>query len=76
MFELEVFRKQMYCIQESNCDIVGTFRRPSRSDSAPGELCPPSLCPWMWSTQERTRLTLSMQWNIQGNGCTGTNESA
>jgi len=37
----EVFRKQMYCIEESTCDIDGTFwRRPqsfvsSRSDSAP-----------------------------------------
>jgi len=28
MFEPEVFRKQMYCIEESTCDIVGTFRRP------------------------------------------------
>jgi len=42
MFEPEVFRKQMYCIEESTCNIVGTFRRP-RSDSAPGELCP--ACP-------------------------------
>jgi len=28
MFETEVFRKQMYCIEESTCDIVGNFRRP------------------------------------------------
>jgi len=28
MFEPEVFRKQMHCIVESICDIVGTFRRP------------------------------------------------
>jgi len=27
MFEPEVFRKQMYCIEESTCDIVETFRR-------------------------------------------------
>ena len=26
-FEPEVFRQQIYCIEESNCDIVGTFRR-------------------------------------------------
>jgi len=39
IFEPEVFRKQMYCIEESTCDIVGTFRGP-HSDSAPGELCP------------------------------------
>jgi len=40
MFEPEDFRKQMYCIEESTCDIVCTFggladiRRP-HSDSAP-----------------------------------------
>jgi len=34
MFEPEVFRKQMYCIEESAYDIVGTFRRPC-SHSAP-----------------------------------------
>jgi len=28
IFEPEVFRKQMYCIEESTCDIVGTLRRP------------------------------------------------
>jgi len=28
MFEFEVSRKQMYCIEESTCDIAGTFRRP------------------------------------------------
>jgi len=37
MFEPEVFRKQMYCIEESTCDISGTFRRP--------ENCAPSLRP-------------------------------
>jgi len=48
-FEPEVFRKQMYCVEESTCDIVGT----SRSDSAPpkwfdaGGLCPP--CPLVTS---------------------------
>ena len=31
MFETEVFRKQIYCIEESTCDIVCTFRFP-RSD--------------------------------------------
>jgi len=31
MFEPELFRKQMYCIEESACDIVGTFRRSSWS---------------------------------------------
>ena len=28
MFEREVIRKQMYSIEESTCDIVGTFRHP------------------------------------------------
>jgi len=46
IFEPEVFRKQMYCIEKSTCDIFGTFRSPPvilahRSDSAPGELSPP-----------------------------------
>jgi len=28
MFEPEVFRKQMYCNEESTCNIAGTFWRP------------------------------------------------
>jgi len=28
VFEPEVFRKQMYCIEESTCDIFATFWRP------------------------------------------------
>jgi len=40
IFEFEVFRMRMRCIEESNCDVVGAFRRPP-SDSATGEL---SLC--------------------------------
>jgi len=44
MFEPEFLRKQMYCIEESTCDIAGTFRRP-HSDSAPEELCPPRYAP-------------------------------
>ena len=39
MFEPEVFRKQVYCIEESTCDIVGTFQGP-HSHQAPGELYP------------------------------------
>jgi len=53
MFEREVFRKEIYCIKGSNCEIVRNFRRlqqtfgVSSSDSAPpwwspGELCPQS----------------------------------
>jgi len=44
MFEPDVFRKQMYCIEESTWEIVRTFRCP-RSDSASGEFCPPLLRP-------------------------------
>ena len=28
VFEPDVFRKQMYCIEESSCEIVATFRVP------------------------------------------------
>jgi len=28
IFDPEVFQKQMYFIEESTCDIVGTFRLP------------------------------------------------
>jgi len=38
IFEPEVFWKQMYCIKESTCNIVGTFRRPL-SLSAPSQSC-------------------------------------
>jgi len=34
VFESEVFQKQMYCIEEGTCDIVGTFRRPPQSFGA------------------------------------------
>jgi len=47
MFEAEVFRKQIYCIEESTCDTVGTFWRP-HSNLAPGELrllAPPCYAP-------------------------------
>jgi len=39
LFERKLFRKQMYCIEESARDIVGSFQRPP-SDRAPGELYP------------------------------------
>jgi len=44
MLEPEVFQKQMICIEQSTCDIVGTFRGP-HSNLAPGELCPPRYAP-------------------------------
>jgi len=36
MLEPEDFRKQIYCIEKSTCDIVGTFRRPPQSFGAWG----------------------------------------
>jgi len=35
MFETEVFRKQMYCIEESTCGIVASFRRLLQPYGAP-----------------------------------------
>jgi len=40
-FEPEVFRKQIYCIEESTCDIVGTFRRPMQSSDTPAVILSP-----------------------------------
>jgi len=50
MFEPELFWKQIHCIEESTCDILGLFGVPSSDsaphiDSAPGELRPLSLRP-------------------------------
>jgi len=42
MFEPKVFRKNTYCIEESTCDFVGTFRRLSQSFGA-RDIVPP--CP-------------------------------
>jgi len=43
MFEPEVFRKQIYCIEEST-DIVGTFRRPRSHSVPPVEIRRPGNC--------------------------------
>jgi len=50
MFEPEVFRKQMHCVKEKNCDNVGTFRRPPQSFGPPtviwrSENCAPLVPP-------------------------------
>jgi len=57
MFEFEVFRKQMHCIEENTCDIVWASWRPRshsallvvirrpHSDRGPGELYPPRYDP-------------------------------
>jgi len=47
MFEPEVFRKKIHCIEESTCDIVETFR-PPQWFGARGGIVPslhPSLSP-------------------------------
>ena len=35
MLETEIFWKQMYCNEESTCEIAGSFRRPPQWFSAP-----------------------------------------
>jgi len=42
MFEPGTCRMRMYCIEESICDIVGTFLRPPQSFDA-REIVPPLL---------------------------------
>jgi len=41
IFESKAFRKQLHCIEESSCDIVGTFRC-SLVIRRPGH-CPPPV---------------------------------
>jgi len=68
IFEPEVFRKQMYCIEECTCDIIGIFWRP-RSHSPPrsiqrprvirrpGNCAPLPLCyaPADWTIMQRVK---------------------
>jgi len=35
VFQPEIFRNQMYCLEEITCDIVGTLRRPRSHSAAP-----------------------------------------
>ena len=51
IFEPEVFRNQMYCIEESTSDMVGTFRRPL--------YCYPLYLPMLRPLQLTDFLTLS-----------------
>ena len=56
MFEPKVFRKQMYCVEESTCDTDGSFRRFPQSFGAsivfprPGNFAPP-LAPPRYATE-------------------------
>ena len=51
MWEPEVFRKQMYCTEESTCDIAGTFRPPPSVIRRPGSCAPlpPLVTPLVWT---------------------------
>jgi len=44
MLEPKIFRKRMYCIEESTCDTVGTFRRDPHSFGAPIVIRCPGHC--------------------------------
>ena len=44
MFQFEVFRKQMFCIEESTCDIDRNFRRPPWRFGAPILIWGPGNC--------------------------------
>jgi len=57
MFEPEIFRKHIHCIEESTCElsqcwdfsVLPAVISPSNSNSAPGELCPPRYAPGHWA---------------------------
>ena len=57
MFEPEVFRKQIYCIEESSCDIVGTFRRPLQWFDLRGIVspCSPIVTPLLQAKEKITK---------------------
>jgi len=65
MFEPEVFRKQMYCVEESTCDIVGPFRRPTQSFGA-REIVPPLVANSIKITSCDTAFTHARQWKEEG----------
>jgi len=67
IFEPEVFRKQMYRVEESTCDIVVTFRRP-HSDLSPGEFWlpwPSSLRPWRWQKKACLALKKAVSFELK-----------
>jgi len=51
IFEPEVFRKQMYSIEESTCDTVATFRHPPQSSSDP------AVVQWLGTRESVTSLS-------------------
>jgi len=75
VFEPEIFRKQMHCIGESTCNIVGTFRPPGNcaprryvsmvSKSSDFYLCPLILNSHSISACICLRLKFNNQQNAQ-----------
>jgi len=52
MFESEVFRKEIYCIEESTFEIVRTFRRSQQTFGASAVIrCPRRYAPVITSMQ-------------------------
>jgi len=43
MFEPEVFQDQMYCVEASNCDIVGTVWSPEHCSPLPSLVMPQTV---------------------------------
>ena len=64
MFQPEVFQKQMYCIEESLCDIVEIFRRLPQLYPCPQSArgitppCPSLITPLSTKAAQRTGMTL------------------
>jgi len=76
MFEPELFRKQMYCTEESTCDIVRTFRAPAvipHRGSAPGELwpLPPFFAPLVTARSDAPQQTMALSSNQRHTGTFG-----
>jgi len=61
MFEPELFRKQIYCIEENTCNIFGTFRRP-------GNCAPFNYAPQIVGYETHKRPILKYSSSVQGWG--------
>jgi len=62
VFEPEVFRKQMYCVEESTCDNVGTFRRSPQSFGAPTVIWRQGNCSPLVSPRYAAAPLIYMNW--------------
>jgi len=70
MFELEVFRKQMYCI-EVLATLLGLFRRPRQGFDARGIMLPlpPSLRRWVYALNADAHLSAALLCYFRRNWC-------